>query len=139
MQSKRWCNLVDVGYGVHAILHLLRAMNNTSLETVVLRQKPEVHLHPSAQVELAQMMAESPHQFVIETHRDHLIDRFRICVMQGVLPPEALRIAYFQRDPDHNESTIHDICVDRDGNLAGEPPEYGTFFMQETNRLLGIE
>lgn len=139
MHSERWRNVVDVGYGVHAILHLLRAMNNNLPETVILLQQPEVHLHPSAQAELAQMMAESPHRFVIETHSDHLIDRFRICVMQGVLPPEALRIAYFQPDPDHNESTIHNICVDCDGNLAGEPPEYGAFFMQETNRLLGIE
>ncbi len=139
MQSERWRNLVHVGYGVHAILGLLRAMDDNLPPTVILLQQPEVHLHPSAQAELAQMMAESPHRFVIETHSDHLIDRFRICVMQGVLPPEALRIAYFQRNPDHNESKIHNICVDRDGNLAGEPPEYGTFFMQETNRLLGVD
>ena len=139
MQAKRWRNLVDVGYGVHAVLPVLTAMGAKSHEAVFLLQQPEVHLHPSAQAELAQVMAESQHRFVIETHSDHLIDRFRICVMQGVMAPEALRIAWFQRDPNHNRTRVHNICVDPDGNLVGEPPEYGTFFTAETNRLLGID
>ena len=139
MQAKRWRNLVDVGYGVHAVLPVLTAMGGESHETVFLLQQPEVHVHPSAQAELAQLMAESRHRFVIETHSDHLIDRFRICAMQGVMGPEALRIAWFQRDADHNRTKVHNICVDPDGNLVGEPPEYGTFFTAETNRLLGID
>ena len=139
MQAKRWRNLVDVGYGVHAVLPVLTALGGNSQETVFLLQQPEVHVHPSAQAELAQVMAESRHRFVIETHSDHLIDRFRICVMQGVMAPETLRIAWFQRDRNHNRTKVHNICVDRDGNLDGEPPEYGTFFTAETNRLLGID
>ena len=139
MQARRWRNLVDVGYGVHAVLPVLTAMGGESHETVFLLQQPEVHVHPSAQAELAQVMAESRHRFVIETHSDHLIDRFRICVMQGVTAPEALRIAWFQRDPNHNRTRVHNIRVDPDGNLVGEPPEYGAFFTAETNRLLGID
>ena len=139
MLSGRWRNLVDLGYGVHAMLPVLRAMSDKSQETVFLLQQPEIHVHPSAQAMLAQVMAKSRHRFIIETHSDHLIDRFRICVMQGVLPPEALRIAYFQRDQEHDRTTVHNISVDGAGNLDGEPPEYRTFFLQETNRLLGIE
>ena len=103
-----------------------------------LLQQPEVNVHPSAQARLAQMMAESPHRFVIETHSDHLIDRFRICVMEEMLAPDELRIAYFQREPEREAASIYNISVDEAGNLDGAPAGYRTFFMDEADRLLGF-
>ncbi len=138
-QGGAWHNLADVGYGVHSILQVLRVMSDKRVGVALLLQQPEVHIHPSAQAVLAQMMAESTHRFVIETHSDHLIDRFRICVMKGVLAPADFRIVYFERNPESGESLIHNISVDRAGNLEGEPDGYRKFFLQETNRLLGFD
>ena len=86
-QSGRWRNLVDVGYGIHTVLPLLWMILDTPTNTTFLLQQPEVHLHPSAQAILAQIMSESSHRFIVETHSDHFIDRFRINVMQNVLDP----------------------------------------------------
>ncbi len=139
LQSGRWRNIVDVGYGVHSILPTLCSMSRRRSMTTFLMQQPEVQLHPCAQAALAHEIAESPHRFVIETHSDHLLDHFRICVMEGVLAPENLRIIYFERDADRLESTIHNIAVDRNGNLLNVPAGYRDFFMHETIRLLGFE
>ena len=137
-QSGRWHNIVDTGFGVSSILPLLHAMYRQQEGATFLLQQPEVNVHPFAQARLAQMMAESPHRFVIETHSDHLIDRFRICVMEEMLAPDELRIAYFQREPEHEGAVIYNISVDEDGNLDGAPAGYRKFFLDETDRLLGF-
>ena len=137
-QSGGWRNIVETGFGVSSIMPMLHAMYRQQEGTTFLLQQPEINVHPSAQARLAQMMAESPHRFVIETHSDHLIDRFRICVMEEVLAPDELRIAYFQREPDREGVVIYNISVDEDGNLDGAPAGYRKFFMDETDRLLGF-
>lgn len=134
-----WQNLVDVGYGVHSILPLLSALYDKNQPTTFLLQQPEVHLHPSSQANLAQIMAESEHQFLIETHSDHIIDRFRICVMEGKLEPDELSIAYFALSADRKSSQIHNLGMDEDGNLSNVPSGYRSFFMEETKRLLGFQ
>lgn len=131
-------NLADVGYGIHSILSLLSSMYCQKQKTTFLLQHPEVHLHPSTQANLAQIMAESQHEFLIETHSDHIVDRFRICVMEGVLQPDEISIAYFDLSADGKRSQIHNLQVDKEGNLSNVPIGYRSFFMDETNRLLGF-
>ena len=137
-QSGGWHNVVDTGFGVSSIVPLLHEMYRQQKGATFLLQQPEVNVHPAAQARLAQMMAESPHRFVIETHSDHLIDRFRICVMEEALAPDEIRIAYFQREPEREGVVIYNISVDEDGNLDGAPAGYRKFFMDETECLLGF-
>ena len=131
-------NLVDVGYGVYSLLPLLHAIQKNKPGTVFLLQQPEIHLHPSAQAELAQIMAESSREFLIETHSDHFMDRFRICVTEGKLNPEEFSVLYFDRSSDDKSSRIYNIGIDKNGNLLNVPDGYRTFFLNETERLLGL-
>ena len=133
-----WRNLIDVGYGVHSVLPLLSTMHVRERGTVLLLQQPEVHLHPSAQANLAQFMAESDLGFLIETHSEHFTDRFRICVMEGTLKPGELSVIYFERSPDGTSSRIHSMGLDASANLLNVPNGYRSFFLHETERLLGF-
>ena len=72
-------NLLEVGYGVHSLAAIFSFIYRSAPETVLLLQQPEIHVHPRAQAALTQWMAESGRSFVIETHSDHFVDRFRIC------------------------------------------------------------
>lgn len=134
-----WQDLVNVGHGVQSILPLLSALYDQKKPTTFLLQQPEFQLHTSAQANLAQIMAESEHKFLIETHSDHIIDRFRICVMEGKLQPDELSIAYCALSADGRSSQIHNLGVDEDGNLSNVPRGYRSFFMEETKRLLGFQ
>ena len=131
-------NLVDVEYGIYSLLPLLHAIQKNKPGTVFLLQQPEVHLHPSAQAELARIMAESSHEFLIETHSDHFMNRFLICVMEGKLNPEEFSVLYFDRSSDRKSSRIYNIGTDKNGNLLNVPDGYRTFFLNETERLLGL-
>ena len=131
-------NLLDVGYGVHSLMVIFGFIYRSAPETVLLLQQPELHVHPRAQAALAQWMAESGRSFVIETHSDHFVDRFRICVMKGALAPDELSIIYFEPTADGTRSRMHSIAVDSQGNFEGAPDGYRAFFLEETRSLLGF-
>ena len=106
-----------------------------------LLQQPEVHLHPRAQAELGSLLCEiaiSGKELVVETHSDHLLDRVRMEVRDGTtgLKPDDVSILFFERDG--LEANIHSLSIDEDGNINGQPNSYRKFFMEETQRSLGL-
>ena len=143
---------MDVGYGVSQVLpvvvELLRSIETRSrfqAPGMFLLQQPEVHLHPSAQAALGNLFIEvaaSGRQLIVETHSDHLIDRVRMDVRDGMdkLKPEDVSILYFERR--NLAVTIHSLGWDSNGNLVGRPgpiPDgYRQFFRTETRRSLGL-
>ena len=132
-------NLADVGYGVTSVLPLAKALVDAPSTTQFLLQQPEVHIHPSAQAKLAEMMARSPHRFIIETHSDHIIDWFRILVTEARMAASDFGIVYFERVSDDPSATrLHQLSLDGSGNLTGQPNNYRQFFSEETARLLGL-
>ena len=138
-------NLPDVGFGVGQIYPLLvQIMRATQkkMRATFLLQEPEVHLHPQAQAALATFFAKSArddgHAFIIETHGDNIIDRIRICVSNGLIPPEDVVILYFEPQSPGNVK-IHPIRLDKNANLLDVPPGYRDFFIRESDLLLGFE
>ena len=140
VRSGSYANIVDVGYGVSQSLPIVVDVRSER-QCVFLLQQPEVHLHPRAQAGLAELFVESFRQrrnrFMIETHSDYIVDRIRILVRRQVIRPADVSILYFE--PRGNSVKIHNIKVDRDGNINGAPDGYRDFFVTETDRLLGFE
>ena len=139
VRSGSHANIMDVGYGVSQSLPILVDVMGGKRTTFLLQQ-PEVHLHPRGQAELASFFIRSwkrkKNRFLIETHSDHIVDRLRISVRQGILKPNEVSILYFE--PQGNSVKIHNLTVDKHGNLLDTPESYRDFFMQETDRLLGF-
>ena len=136
-------NLADVGYGVSQIYPLLVSVMRATqrgIPATFLLQEPEIHLHPQAQAALATFFAKSAkedgHTFIVETHGDSVIDRIRICVSRGDIPPEDVVILYFEPDRKTGAVKIHPVHIDDTGDIADAPPGYRRFFLEETDRLL---
>ena len=134
-------NLIDVGYGVSQALPVITELLGDDASPMMLLQQPEVHLHPSAQAALGSLfcqIARPKRRLVIETHSDHLLDRVRMDVRDGVgnLKPEDVSILFFEkRDLD---TRIHPIRVDEKGNVLDAPSSYRRFFMDEVSRSIGL-
>ena len=130
-------NLIDVGYGVSQILPMLVRIFLTR-PTTFLMQQPEVHLHPEAQAELSSLLVNTAqtigHNFVIETHSEHMVDRTRIEIMQGHIKPQDVSLIYLQ--PNGNKVEVHNIEFDKNANMKGEIGGYQDFLLKETDRLL---
>ena len=132
-------NLVDVGYGVTSVLPLIKAIVDAPKDSLFLLQQPEVHIHPSAQARLVEMIANSNHAFIVETHSDHVIDWLNILVTEGNLAASDVGIVYFERLTDDPSATrLYQLRLDGSGNLSGQPRNYRQFFSEETARLLGL-
>ena len=133
-------NIMDVGYGISQSLPILVDLMHEE-QSVFLLQQPEVHLHPRGQGELASLFIESckkrGNRFLIETHSDYIVDRVRILVRKGELEASDVSVLYFE--PNGNTVTIHNMTLDRDGNLVDAPEGYRDFFLKETDRLLGFD
>ena len=132
-------HMADVGYGVRALAPVLQELVELERKGggTLLLQQPETRVHPSAQAGLAQVMAESSSCFVIETHSDHFIDRFRIAVKRGQLSEDDLSIVFFESDG-HGAVAVHNITVNKNADYVGDPKSYRRFFRRESSRLLGF-
>ena len=151
VHSGSHANIMDVGYGVSQSLPILVSLLSddrrgrsgrrySRAANTFLLQQPEVHLHPRGQAELAELFARAAkigrNRFLIETHSDYIVDRMRILVRRKQLRPNDVSIIFFE--PGRNAAKMHNIALDKFGNLKNAPPSYRSFFLKETDRLLGF-
>lgn len=115
-------NLKDVGYGTSQVIPVIAACQSQSIGPLFVEQ-PEIHLHPKAQGEIANLLCEtSKHrQVFIETHSVHMINRARILVAENKLPKEHVIINYVEKT--ENGSIVHNIPLDENGNFTRDWPD----------------
>ena len=134
-------SLVDVGYGVSQSLPLMVSLLSEGSSGLTLMQQPEVHLHPRAQAALGDLFCgfveNEGRQLLVETHSDYLIERVRIRVKEGKLDPAFVVVLFFERSG--SGVNIHPIRFDELGNVLDAPQSYGSFFLEEMNRSLGVK
>ncbi len=134
-------NIMHVGYGVSQVLPIVAEVCATERPTVFLLQQPEVHLHPRSQAALSSFLVNASqqfgHTFIIESHSDYIIDRFRINVRKRELNPKKLSILFFA--PVRSNVNIQHIELDDQGNLMNPTKQYGAFFLDEGMQLLGFD
>jgi hypothetical protein len=132
-----------LGYGVSQSLPVFVEVLQRPRQSWFAIQQPEVHLHPRAQACLGdvffEMAVRDEKKFIIETHSDFMIDRFRLNYRKQRSKknlPEA-QILFFERHDKHN--TVTPLPIGRHGELPSEQPEgYREFFIKEEMRILGI-
>ncbi len=135
--GKSALGLENVGYGVSQALPVLVEMFVRPKKTAFTMQQPEVHLHPKAQATFGDLIAElaraDDKTFVVETHSDFAIDRFRLNIRKnGALPSQLL---FFDRTESGNQATA--IAISETGDLdPNQPDEYREFFYNESLALL---
>ena len=134
-------NIIDVGYGVSQVLPVVAELLRNQATPIFLLQQPEVHLHPSAQAALGSLfcrIAGPARQLIVETHSDHMLDRIRMDVRDGVsqLNPSDVSILFFERR--NLGVRIHSLRLDDQGNVLDAPTSYRRFFMDEVQRSIGL-
>lgn len=134
-------NIVNVGYGVSQVLPLVVDIL-IGKDTVFSIQQPEVHLHPKAQAAFGQFIYESffhsRNKFLIETHSDYTIDRFRLQLKKdnnGEIKPSS-QVLFFERTLQGTKVTP--IKILSDGKYGAQPETFRHFFLEEELELLQI-
>ncbi|NEO85062.1 MAG: AAA family ATPase [Spirulina sp. SIO3F2] len=140
-------SLLDVGFGVSQVLPVI-TQSVVSMNSVILIEQPELHLHPALQTELGDLfiesaLGESNNTFIIETHSEHLLLRIMRRMRetydgdleQGRLPVKTkdICVLYIQQDANTSESIVSEMELNARGELLKSWPN--GFFEEGFNEL----
>jgi predicted ATPase len=120
-------NLRDVGEGMGQILPLVvRAYMPIEDDTIIVIEQPELHLHPAAHGNLAQLFADSLSKnnntrYIIETHSQNFVLRLRRLIAEGKLDSDSVVIYYVDFDEESQKSSLNKITVNSLGEVSDWP------------------
>ena len=115
-------NIVAEGFGANSLIQLFHQLIASEKGATVLIEEPEIHLHPKAQAELAEVLAETAKtddkQIIMTTHSEHLVERLLVLVAEKRLTPDELAIYSFEKDA-KGECSASEIGVTHNGQVEG--------------------
>jgi hypothetical protein len=129
--------LPDVGFGVSQVLPVLVLCYYAAEGSTLIIEQPELHLHPAAQSELADVLIDIVKhrgmQVIVESHSEHLLRRLqrRIAEEQFAAGDAAL---YFC-EMDNGASKITPLEINDEGFIRNWPKD---FFGDEMGELAAI-
>lgn len=134
-KRKNFETLADVGFGFSQLLPIVEnAICSTPSSFLV--EEPEVHLHPSLQGDLIELIArnslasadlpiekvksdhplDNKHQWFIETHSEYMLRRVQKLIAKKVLDSEKVAV-YFCDIDEHGERLIREIKLGSKGQM----------------------
>ncbi len=115
-------NIVSEGFGANALTQLLHQLIIAYRGATVLIEEPEIHLHPKAQADLAEVLAETAKaedkQIIMTTHSEYIAGRLLTLVAEGRLTTDDLAIYSFEKD-ERGECFATEIEVTERGQTKG--------------------
>jgi predicted ATPase len=125
-------SIPDVGFGVSQILPVLALLYYVEEGSTVILEQPEIHLHPSVQSALADLIITAVKgrniQVVLESHSEHLLQRLLRRVAEGgkspypSIEPDDMKLFFCQTV--HGTSRIEELKVNLFGSIENWPEDF---------------
>ena len=129
--------LTDVGFGVSQVLPVLVLLHYVPRGSIVLLEQPEIHLHPSVQSGLADVMLAVARrrevQIIVESHSEHLLRRLQRRAAEGSVRWSELKLYFVSNDD--GETKLNDLKLNRWGQIENWPDH---FFGDEMGEIAAI-
>jgi predicted ATPase len=139
LDSGRWANFADVGFGIGQALPVLVEGLRTPPLGVFIVQEPEIHLHPDAQLAMADYLidlARSGRTVMVETHSEAVLLRIRNAAVEYRSQGKRPRLRADQIAVVHvssrtkGASAVSSLSLDTLGQVEGWP----TGFMEDVTK-----
>ena len=131
-------SIADVGFGVSQVLPVLVALIVADPGQLVYLEQPELHLHPRAQVALAQVLADAAKRsvrVVVETHSSLLLLAVQTLVAEGDLSPELVKLHWFTRG-ENGATKIDTADLDEAGAYGDWPEDFDDVDLKAQSRYI---
>jgi predicted ATPase len=131
-------NITDVGIGVSQVLPVLVALIVAEPGQLVYLEQPGLHLHPRAQVALAQVLTDSAKRgvrVVAETHSSLLLLGIQTLVAEGKLSPELVKLHWFSRNED-GVTKVDSVDLDEAGTYGDWSVDFDDVSLNAQSRFL---
>ena len=140
--SKDLVDLPDVGFGISQVLPVLVQCFYAPPGSVIIMEQPEIHLHPSAQAALADVMIDVINsrengkdrniQLIIETHSEHFLRRLQRRIAEEDIKEQ--KVAAYFANTDQTPPRLEPLRIDLYGNISNWPEH---FFGDEMGDITG--
>lgn len=132
-------NIADVGVGVSQVLPVLVALAAAERGQMVYIEQPELHLHPKAQVALAEVLAAAAKRgvrVVVETHSSLLLQGIMTLIAEDKLDHEDVMLHWFTRDDKEGYTEVDSVEPDRNGAYGDWPEDFGDVELEIIGKYL---
>lgn len=140
--SGRWANYADVGFGIGQALPVFVEGLRTQKGGLFLVQEPEIHLHPDAQLGMADFLValvQGGRRVLVETHSEQILLRIRHAILakgkngKPLLPTDVsiLHVGKTKNGTSH----VNQLKIDEFGQVENWPPG---FLEEATSERLAI-
>jgi predicted ATPase len=128
-QAEEYVSIVDVGFGVSQILPIIAVSLLSPVNSILIFEQPEIHLHPRAQAGLGELflcLARTGRRVLVETHSENLINRLRRRIAEDDLNrfENWVNILFVHPPAEGSGATVEKGRIDRYGNLENWPPTF---------------
>ena len=137
-QSTDMVSIADVGFGLSQTLPVVVALLVAEPEQLVYLEQPEIHLHPRAQANLAQLLVDAANRgvrVVVETHSELLIRRVQSLIAEDKIEAEKVKLHWFSQD-DNGFTKVTTAELDDTGAFGDWPEDFSEISLQEESRYL---
>ena len=137
--SNDMVSIADVGFGLSQTLPVLVSLLAAEPGQLVYIEQPEIHLHPKAQMAMAQILAEAANRgvrVVVETHSSMLLLGVQSLVAEGKLSPEKVKLHWFKRRPEDGVTEVSSADLDKAGAFGDWPEDFSSAEMDADIRYI---
>jgi len=131
-------SIADVGFGISQTLPVLVALLTAEPGQIVYLEQPEIHLHPRAQVALAQVLTDAANRgvrVVAETHSSLLLLGVQSLVAEGKLAPDKIKLHWFKRRGD-GVTEVTSADLDEAGAFGDWPEDFADVALETESRYI---
>ncbi|MEW6350384.1 MAG: AAA family ATPase [Thermodesulfobacteriota bacterium] len=131
-------NVADAGFGLSQALPLLTALLVAKPAQTVFVEQPESHLHPKAQVAMAEILAEAVNRgahVVVETHSPLILLAIQTQVAEGRFDPDLVKLHWFRLN-DEAVTEVSTADMDRHGAFGDWDADFADVELEAESRYL---
>lgn len=127
-------NLAESSSGLLQILPIIILTYDKFSARIITIEQPELHLHPKLQAKLVEYFTKVQHNYIIETHSEHMVRKAQVMIAKGELKKEDIAVYYF--DNKNGTTKVKKMEMDDRGLFKEDWPD--GFFDVSTNLTLEL-
>lgn len=140
-EKGRAAELVNEGFGINQAVYMLCKVLD-DLSKVVMIEEPEIHLHPTSQKRLMEVLSEVAKEekksFILTTHSENIVTALLSLVAEHRLSNEDVACYLCVKDKNTGRTVITEQRVTSDGQIEGGLLSFMEEELQYLKRLLKI-
>lgn len=133
-------NIINVGFGISQVLPIITSGLLLEGKETLLLEQPEIHLHPKAQMCMADFLiatAINSRNIIVETHSDHIINRVIRRMMEEPKIYNQVKILFVDQN-ENGDSFIEEVKIDPVRGAIIENENFFYQFADETEKIIAV-